>query len=231
MHRNGHRPESRTGRDEARGLSKISRSRAKGLYSYLLFTRGSAVDRALLWEDLNLVKAAVYCPWIGDSLIWKELLNVGNKAVEMFVWDLGEEKVNFWRDDWTIKGPLYAIYDDMMASNVTVSDFLNHDSWYMGKLNLVLNKEMVDYVVIIPFDTSKKDVLKCKFVGNHSVTKSIAKGLYYCHNQQNGNLIWNRFLKPSQSFLAWRMKFMFLPMDDILKRKVLKMTSICLLCR
>ncbi|XP_020586152.1 uncharacterized protein LOC110028584 [Phalaenopsis equestris] len=65
---------------------------------------------------------------LGDSPIWKRMLQVRKDAEQLYVWEIGEGLVNIWWDNWSLD---VCLLQDLIApaSSLLVKDIWNHDKW------------------------------------------------------------------------------------------------------
>ncbi|XP_020592251.1 uncharacterized protein LOC110032829 [Phalaenopsis equestris] len=82
---------------------------------------------------------------MGDSRLWTKLMEIRNKAEDLFIWELGEGQVNFWLDNWVWNGErLHNSNPNLMTK---VKEFWIDNQWNCNLLDVILTKEQIHWPV------------------------------------------------------------------------------------
>ena len=89
---------------------------------------------------------------------WKRLLDVREVAKTQIRWSLGASLVDFWLDTWCGNTPLNQLVPlDMKKPHFLVAKFYGRDGWNVDRLRQWLLTEVVEQILLIPFDPQRKD--------------------------------------------------------------------------
>ncbi|XP_020598229.1 uncharacterized protein LOC110037842 [Phalaenopsis equestris] len=143
---------------------------------------------------------------LGDSRTWKNMLKMRTKSEQLFIWDIGEGRLN-------------------------VADLWSDGEWNQQALQNILDNRLLNIILKKPIDRSKKDKLIVKKKVSQTFSASIANFFFPQQEVSWANCVWNKFLSPSMAFFSWKLFYGFIPTDDILKIKGLRGPSRCCLCK
>lgn len=171
------------------------------------------------------------------SSIWPRIKVNLNSVMSNSIWQLGDGRsINFWLDNW-LGRPLV----DYMPIPIhlhkllkaSLADFIHENKWMIPAPLLSHFPEIANDIrqIIIP-----KFCAADQLVWKHSISASLALKYAFLHFKPSMpvvpwcNLIWNSFIPPSKSFIAWRLICNRMPTDDNFHKRGCVTVSICSLC-
>ncbi|XP_020596350.1 uncharacterized protein LOC110036283 [Phalaenopsis equestris] len=168
---------------------------------------------------------------LGDSRAWTNMLKVRSQVENLFIWKIGEGKLNIWLDNWTGEGLINTSSNPQFNPATQVAEIWFNGDWNQQALQNILDNKTLQKVMKSSIDRESKDILIVKKKVSQSLSAAIANFCFPQHRDSWSKCVWNKFLSPSMSFFSWRLLHGFLPTDDILKLKGLRGPSRCGLCK
>lgn len=143
--------------------------------------------------------------------------------------------VSFWFDKWLdepiISPTLFSVFSPKVLPRV--SDVIEAQSWSLPDYFSNLFPSIVQQILRLPLPLNAKDD---KLIWEPSPTGkfSFSSGYHLIRRRHSDcdwvTVIWQHFIPPRQSILAWRLFHDKLPTEDALQRRGIFLASICL-CR
>jgi ribonuclease HI len=156
-------------------------------------------------------------------------------TLENSMWLIGDgTRVFYWTDNWLGVPLLDALaIPHISPLDTKVSDLILDKEWVIPPLLFELAPWLVEEVrgVTLPLEP-----LEDCFVWKHSKDGFLSAKDAYLHLNKPGlvlhwaELIWQNFIPPSHSFVAWRLILNKLPTDENLRARGCTIVSACPLC-
>lgn len=171
------------------------------------------------------------------SSVWPGIKSLVTTALSNSIWLIGDGKdVNFWLHNRLSKPivDMLNIPDFMHNSLATsVADFIKDGKWNMPEdLLQKLSDAGID-LAQVPVPTYSE---KYKLIWRESNSGNLSfKDAYLYFNPpkphlDRHNIIWNKFIPPSKSLVAWRLLYGRLPTEDELQKRGCTTVSVCCFC-
>ncbi|MCI11766.1 ribonuclease H protein, partial [Trifolium medium] len=172
------------------------------------------------------------------SSIWAGIKHYTETILDNSIWLIGDgARICYWTDNWlgvTLVDALdisIALRPSLVAK---VSNTIHEGTWTIPPLVEQYGPWLVDEILIITLPlTSTADC----FVWKHSKNGILTSREAYEHLNSSGpaltwaSTIWQNFIPPSHSFVAWRLMLRKMPTDENLCARGCVIVSMCPLCK
>ncbi|EOY17515.1 Uncharacterized protein TCM_042331 [Theobroma cacao] len=146
-------------------------------------------------------------PKLHDSSIWKRMIGGRDVAIQNIRWKIGKGELFFWHDCWMGDQPLVISFPSFRNDMSSVHKFYKGDSWDVDKLRLFLPVNLIDEILLIPFDRTQQDVAYWTLTPNGEFSTWSAWETIRQRQSHNtlGSLIWHR--SDTDIAAMWRYNF------------------------
>nr|XP_027077000.1 uncharacterized protein LOC113700749 [Coffea arabica] len=193
-------------------------------------------ERASIWAEFMHVKYVrgghpLLVSVDRPSPVWRRLVEVRGFAEGNIRWCLGEGLVDFWQDRWCTDVPLASLVPGPKSHRL-VGEFFLSDGWDEQWLRRLLPGHLVSKVMELRIFPNMQDQMIWAASPSGSFTVSSAWDvLRSTHNRSVvDSLVWSSVVPLKVSFLAWRLLRGWLPLDDLLQGRGLRLASKCYCC-
>ncbi|WRX16205.1 Reverse transcriptase domain - like 10 [Theobroma cacao] len=171
-------------------------------------------------------------PKLHDSLVWKRMIRGREVAIRNIRWKIGKGDLFFWHDCWMGNQPLVMSFPSLRNDMSLVHNFYNGDTWDVDKLKAYLPMNLIDEILLIPFNRTQQDVAYWTLTSNGEFATWSAWETIRQRKSSNAlcSFIWHRSIPLSISFFLWRALNNWIPVELRMKEKGIQLASKCVCC-
>ncbi|EOY25451.1 Uncharacterized protein TCM_016759 [Theobroma cacao] len=171
-------------------------------------------------------------PKLHDSLVWKRMIRGREVAFRNIRWKIGKGDLFFWHDCWMGNQPLVMSFPSLRNDMSLVHNFYNGDTWDVDKLKAYLPMNLIDEILLIPFNRTQQDVAYWTLTSNGEFATWSAWETIRQRKSSNAlcSFIWHRSIPLSISFFLWRALNNWIPVELRMKEKGIQLASKCVCC-
>ncbi|XP_071939022.1 uncharacterized protein [Coffea arabica] len=193
-------------------------------------------ERASIWAEFMHVKYVrgghpLLVSVDRPSPIWRRLIEVRDLTEGNIRWCLGEGLVDFWQDRWCTDVPLARLVPGPKSHRL-VGEFFLSDGWDEQWLRRLLPGHLVSKILELRIFPNMQDQMIWAASPSGSFTVSSAWDVLRSKRNRSviDSLVWSSVVPLKVSFFVWRLLRGWLPLDDLLQGRGLRLASKCYCC-
>ncbi|XP_027169914.1 uncharacterized protein LOC113769603 [Coffea eugenioides] len=165
------------------------------------------------------------------SPVWRRLVEVRDLAEGNIRWCLGEGLIDFWQDRWCTDVPLASLVPGPKSHRLA-GEFFLFDGWDEQWLRRLLPGHLVSKVMELRIFPNMRDQMIWAASPSGSFTVSSAWDVLRSKHNRSviDSLVRSSVVPLKVSFFAWRLLRGWLPLDDLLQGRGLRLASKCYCC-